>query len=47
VRHQAAADTFATAELLLKLWPAARAQLARLDFKALRRLAAQGRWLQR
>jgi DNA polymerase-3 subunit epsilon len=47
VRHQAAADTFATAELLLKLWPAARAQLARLDFKALQRLAAQGRWLQR
>ncbi len=26
VRHQAAADTLATAELLLRLWPAARAR---------------------
>ena len=47
VRHQAAADTLATAELLLKLWPAARTQLARTDFGALQRLARQARWLQR
>jgi DNA polymerase III subunit epsilon len=47
VRHQAAADTLATAELLLKLWPAARMQLGRVDFRALQHLAAQGRWLQR
>jgi DNA polymerase-3 subunit epsilon len=47
VRHQAAADTLATAELLLKLWPAARKQLASVDFGALQRLAAQWRWLQR
>jgi DNA polymerase III subunit epsilon len=46
-RHQAAADTLATAELLLKLWPAARAQLSRVDYGAFQRLAAQGRWLQR
>ncbi len=46
-RHQAAADTLATAELLLKLWPAARAQLSSVDYGALQRLAAQGRWLQR
>ena len=47
VRHQAAADTLATAELLLKLWSAARPQMAAPDFGALQRLAAQGRWLQR
>jgi DNA polymerase-3 subunit epsilon len=46
-RHQAAADTLATAELLLKLWPAARLQLGSVDFGALQRLAAQGRWLRR
>jgi len=47
VRHQAAADTLATAELLLKLWPAARMQLGSVEFGALQRLATQGRWLQR
>ncbi len=47
VRHQAAADTLATAELLLKLWPAARTQLASVDFGGLQRLAEQWRWLQR
>ena len=47
VRHQAAADSLATAELLLKLWPAACAQLPRADFAGLQRLAAQWRWLQR
>jgi len=44
VRHQAAADTLATAELLLRLWPAARAQRA-TSFADLTRLAAQRRWL--
>ena len=47
VRHQAAADTLATAELLQVLWPAVRAQMPAADFGALQRLAAQGRWLQR
>jgi DNA polymerase-3 subunit epsilon len=44
VRHQAAADTLATAELLLRLWPAARAQ-GSASFKGLARLARQQRWL--
>jgi DNA polymerase III subunit epsilon len=44
VRHQAAADTLATAELLLCLWPAARkARCA--TFAGLSELAAQQRWL--
>ena len=46
VRHQAAADTLATAELLLKLWPRARTQMARPGFRAASRLAAQRRWVQ-
>lgn len=46
-RHQAAADTLATAELLLKLWPLIRAQGAGADFASLQRLAAHGRWLRR
>lgn len=45
VRHQAAADTLATAELLLKLWPAVCTQLPRPGFKAAVALAAQRRWL--
>ena len=45
VRHQAAADTLATAELLLALWPAACRALPRPDFKAVAALAAQRRWL--
>ncbi len=45
-RHQAAADTLATAELLLKLWPAALRELGgSASFAAARRLAAQRRWL--
>lgn len=44
VRHQAAADTLATAELLQHLWPALRAQRC-TSFAALRRLAGQRRWL--
>ncbi len=47
VRHQAAADTLATAELLQVLWPAVCAQAPAANFGALQRLAAQGRWLQR
>lgn len=44
-RHQAAADTWATAELLQKLWPLARSQAKVLDFAAFERIAAQRRWL--
>lgn len=43
-RHQAAADTLATAELLLALLPAAAKQGVR-DFAGLRRLAAGHRWV--
>ncbi|HEX6020147.1 MAG TPA: 3'-5' exonuclease [Burkholderiaceae bacterium] len=46
-RHQAAADTLATAELLLHLWPRLRAQLPRPGIAAARKLAAQQRWLAR
>jgi DNA polymerase III subunit epsilon len=45
VRHQAAADTLATAELLLKLWPAVVAAGGDGGFSGLRELAAQRRWL--
>jgi DNA polymerase III subunit epsilon len=45
VRHQAAADTLATAELLQKLWPAACRELRRPDFRSAVALAAQRRWL--
>lgn len=45
-RHQAAADSLATAEVLLKVWPLAKAQMGgRTDFKAFRRLAGRHRWL--
>lgn len=45
VRHQAAADTLATAELLLQLWPAIAAQRTTAGFRGLLELAAQRRWL--
>jgi DNA polymerase III subunit epsilon len=45
VRHQAAADTLATAELLLRLWPALLRQAGTPDFAAAARVAAQRRWL--
>jgi DNA polymerase III subunit epsilon len=45
VRHQAAADTLATAELLQKLWPAFRAQAPKAGFRDAVRLAAQRRWV--
>ena len=44
-RHQAAADTWATAEVLQKLWPLARSHARELDFAAFERIAAQRRWL--
>ena len=47
VRHQAAADTLATAELLLRLWPQVVGQNEGNDWRALARLAAQRRWLPR
>lgn len=46
-RHQAAADTLATAEVLQRLWPAIVAAAPSPDFAALQRLAAQRRWLPR
>ena len=46
VRHQAAADTMATAELLLKLWPAALQEMrGKVTFAAASHLAAQRRWM--
>jgi DNA polymerase-3 subunit epsilon len=45
VRHQAAADTLATAELLLKLWPLLRAELPQPTFRATAALAEARRWL--
>jgi DNA polymerase-3 subunit epsilon len=47
VRHQAAADTMATAELMLKLWPAIRSEAGgkAVSFDAMRKLAAQARWM--
>lgn len=44
VRHQAAADALATAELLLRLWPAALAEGAQ-GFRGFARLASHRRWL--
>ncbi len=46
VRHQAAADTLATAELMLKLWPGLRRQLPKPRFRDVVALAAQRRWIQ-
>jgi len=46
VRHQAAADTLATAELLQKLWPAAlREMRGKVTFAGASHVAAQRRWL--
>jgi DNA polymerase-3 subunit epsilon len=49
VRHQAAADTLATAELLLRVLPALRRELrapeGAMRFAAVQDLADQGRWL--
>jgi DNA polymerase III subunit epsilon len=45
VRHQAAADTFATAELLMRLWPHLKREAS--SWSALRRLARQANWIPR
>lgn len=42
-RHQAAADTLAECELLQRIWPKVAAECR--DWNAVRRLAAQRRWL--
>ena len=47
VHHQAAADTVATAELMLTLWPALRRELAQPRIADVAALAARRRWLQR
>ncbi|HEY6513927.1 MAG TPA: 3'-5' exonuclease [Burkholderiaceae bacterium] len=46
-RHQAAADTLATAELLLHLWPTLASQVGTPRIAAVRALAASRRWLVR
>ena len=45
VRHQAAADTFATAELILQIWPRLRPLAATID--SIEKLARESRWLPR
>jgi len=45
MRHQAAADTLATAELLLRLWPALCMQHKQPGFRAAAQIADQRRWL--
>jgi len=45
VRHQAAADTLATAELLLRSWPALRRELPRPTLRAVQALADARRWM--
>lgn len=46
-RHQAAADTLATAELLLQLWPALLNQVREPGIRSARALAGSRRWLVR
>lgn len=45
VRHQAAADTFATAELVLQIWPRLKPLAPRIDL--IEKLARESRWLPR
>lgn len=45
VRHQAAADTLAECELLLRVWPRVATQCT--DWAGVQRLAAQQRWIAR
>jgi DNA polymerase-3 subunit epsilon len=45
VRHQAAADTLAECELLLRVWPRVAAQCA--NWREVERLARQQRWIAR
>lgn len=45
VRHQAAADTFVTAELLMRLWPYLKREAS--SWASLRRIARQANWIPR
>jgi DNA polymerase-3 subunit epsilon len=45
VRHQAASDTLATAELLLRLWPALSRAVPGAGFRAVQALAEARRWM--
>lgn len=45
VRHQAAADTFATAELLMRLWPYLKKEAS--SWASLRGIARQANWIPR
>lgn len=45
VRHQAAADTFATAELLMRLWPYLKREAG--SWSSLRNIARQANWIPR
>ena len=45
VRHQAAADTFATAELLMRLWPHLKREAS--SWSSLRGIARQANWIPR
>jgi DNA polymerase-3 subunit epsilon len=45
VRHQAAADTFATAELLMRLWPYLKREAS--SWSSLRSVARQANWIPR
>jgi DNA polymerase-3 subunit epsilon len=45
VRHQAAADTFATAELMLQIWPKLKSMAPTIDL--IEKLARESRWLPR
>ena len=45
VRHQAAADTFATAELLMRLWPYLTKEAN--SWASLRSVARQASWIPR
>jgi DNA polymerase-3 subunit epsilon len=45
VRHQAAADTFATAELLMRLWPYLMKEAS--SWASLRSVARQASWIPR
>ena len=45
VRHQAAADTFATAELLMRLWPYLKREAS--SWPSLRSIARQANWIPR
>ena len=45
VRHQAAADTFATAELLMRLWPYLKREAS--SWPSLRNIARQANWIPR